>query len=294
MNNVVSIIIPAYNSQKYIKRTIESVLAQTYKHFEILIIDDGSSDETVKEIVKIEDERIRIICNEYNMGACFSRNRGVLEAKGEYIAFQDSDDIWHEDKLEICMRTLQKRQCDVVFSSYVLNDKIVEPLFDLNNSENKLLDHMKHFCVGTPTIVAKRNVFLEEKFDTNLPRLQDYEVMIRVLQRFDVYYINKPLVHRYLQKDGITANHKKGIVALNYILNKYEDIIESDKEIKAKLYEVLGKCYENNGESGYSSFVLAYHAKPSFKRYIMCMVSRLGVFKITHLVISKLKRTDIL
>ena len=294
MNNFVSIIIPAYNSQKYIKKTIESVLSQTYENFEILIIDDASSDETVHEIKKMGDQRIRIICNENNMGACASRNRGVSEAKGDYIAFQDSDDIWHVDKLEICMRTLEEKQCDVVFSSYVLNDKMIEPRFNLNNSENKFLDHMKHFCIGTPTIVAKRKVFIEEKFDTNLPRLQDYEVMLRVLQRFNVYYIDRPLVYRYLQMDGITANHQKGIDAFNYIFMKYAQVIENNKSIQARLYDVLGKCYENKGESGYSSFVSAYQAEPSTSRYIICIVSRLRIYRIMHAIVSKIKGTDIL
>lgn len=95
----VSVIIPVYNADKYIAATVESVLAQTYKNFEILIIDDGSPDKSLKVCQQFQDSRIKIIC-QANRGLPGARNTGIRHAQGDYIAFLDADDIWLPNKLE--------------------------------------------------------------------------------------------------------------------------------------------------------------------------------------------------
>ena len=96
----ISVIIPTYNRAKELKRSVESVLAQTYDNFELIIVDDGSKDNTQEVIASIPDERIRYIKLEQNRGAAGARNEGVRASKCDLIAFQDSDDIWREEKLE--------------------------------------------------------------------------------------------------------------------------------------------------------------------------------------------------
>ena len=107
-NTLVSIISPAYNSAKTIDATIRSVLAQTYPHWEMLIADDGSKDDTVERVRAYDDSRIRLLINEKNMGPAATRNRLISEARGRYIAFLDTDDEWLPAKLERQLQLLQQ------------------------------------------------------------------------------------------------------------------------------------------------------------------------------------------
>lgn len=100
MNDLVSIVMPSYNTGKYIGDSIRSVLAQTYENWELIIVDDCSSDDTDEVVSAFFDSRIRYFKNEKNSGAAVSRNRALREAKGRWIAFLDSDDLWHPEKLE--------------------------------------------------------------------------------------------------------------------------------------------------------------------------------------------------
>ena len=100
MNDLVSIIMPSYNTGRFIKESIESVLAQTYSNWELIIVDDCSTDNTDEIVAQFTDERIKYLKNEVNSGAAVSRNRALREAKGKWIAFLDSDDLWLPEKLE--------------------------------------------------------------------------------------------------------------------------------------------------------------------------------------------------
>lgn len=115
----VSIIIPTYNRSKTIKRSINSVLYQTYDDFEIIVIDDGSSDGTDKVIKEFNDSRIKYVRHELNRGASAARNTGIKLSRGKYIAFQDSDDVWVPDKLEKQMNVFKSSENNfgVVFSA---------------------------------------------------------------------------------------------------------------------------------------------------------------------------------
>ena len=114
----VSVVMPAYNAARYIEASISSVQAQSFSDWELLVIDDASNDETLKILERMsgKESRIRVLRNESNRGVAESRNRGVLEAKGEWIAFLDSDDLWRADKLEKQLGLIDTNsQCDMVF-----------------------------------------------------------------------------------------------------------------------------------------------------------------------------------
>jgi len=111
MNDLVSIITPTYNCGKYIAETIESVLAQTYTNWEMIIVDDCSTDNTKEIVESYKDERIKYFCNDKNSGAAISRNKALREANGEWIAFLDSDDLWLPEKLEHQLAFMKKNSC---------------------------------------------------------------------------------------------------------------------------------------------------------------------------------------
>lgn len=119
MNDSVSIIMPSFNTAVYISETIDSVINQTYKNWELIIVDDCSTDNT-DDVVKqyLGDERIRYIKNEINSGAAVSRNRALREAKGRWIAFLDSDDLWEPEKLEKQIRFMTENGCSFSYTDY--------------------------------------------------------------------------------------------------------------------------------------------------------------------------------
>ena len=120
MEPLVSVIMPAYNSRNTIGRAIQSVLAQTYKRFELLVIDDGSTDNTVDIVNSYmkTDSRIVLLHNPKNLGVAASRNHGCRKAQGEYLAFLDSDDVWFEDKLEKQVSFMLQKGCDLSCTAY--------------------------------------------------------------------------------------------------------------------------------------------------------------------------------
>lgn len=126
IENLVSIIMPSYNTEKYIFESIESVIAQTYKNWELLIIDDCSEDLTIQIIQKYLKvyPNIFLIQLEKNSGAAVSRNKGIEKANGEYIAFLDSDDLWEENKLEIQINFMKENNCAFSFTEYMEIDEM--------------------------------------------------------------------------------------------------------------------------------------------------------------------------
>ena len=118
MNDLVSIIMPSYNAEKYIKSAIHSILRQTYASWELIIVDDCSRDNTVDIIRNFDDSRIRLFKNKKNSGAAISRNKALREAKGKYIAFLDSDDIWAPTKLEEQLAFMKKKGYAFTYTDY--------------------------------------------------------------------------------------------------------------------------------------------------------------------------------
>ena len=129
MNALVSIIMPSYNTARFISETIQSVLSQSYTNWELLIVDDCSTDNT-DEVVRefLVDTRIHYMKNEKNSGAAVSRNKALREAKGKWIAFLDSDDLWEPDKLQKQIAYMEKHDYHFSYTNYIENDE--ESRFD--------------------------------------------------------------------------------------------------------------------------------------------------------------------
>ncbi len=115
-NTVISVIIPTYNRETKLLMSVESVLSQSYRDIEIIIVDDGSTDHTEDAVRLLKDSRIRYIRHPRNLGASKARNTGVINANGEYVAFHDSDDVWHADKLEEELKALLASDAEWFFA----------------------------------------------------------------------------------------------------------------------------------------------------------------------------------
>ena len=250
MNELVSIIMPVYNREKTIRRAVDSVLKQTYANFELIIVDDGSADDSVKIVEQYSDSRIKLIRLESNQGANAARNIGIKNASGEYIAFQDSDDEWYHNKLEMQMAKF-KTKCDAVFCPYILVDGTSRKMygFEYDNSysmNDQLKETLKKYnVIGTPTLILKKKT-LEDVglFDETLPRLQDYELVLRIIKKYTFGYVPEVLVNAYREGKAISTNDDSYIEAYESIIKKHFGFLN----IEAVIY---GLCELYYGKKEY-------------------------------------------
>lgn len=233
---MVSVIIPTYNRANIIKRSIESVLTQSYQDFEIIIVDDLSTDDTSRVIQEFNDSRIYYLKNEKRMGANGARNAGIQCAHGDYIAFQDSDDIWRNDKLEKQMCMFQKRkELDIVYSRYIRHcaDGKAMLVPEEKYAQNLLQEEISHTLaslnvIGTPTMIVKKKCFDEcRMFDLNIPRFQDWEINIEFVQHYKYGFIDEALVDAYVSTDSITNTTGTELVSKALILKKHQEFFDT-------------------------------------------------------------------
>jgi glycosyltransferase involved in cell wall biosynthesis len=201
----VSVIIPTYNSARYLVEAVDSVLAQTVTDLEILVIDDGSTDQT-EAVMRKHDPRLRYI-RQNNSGVAVARNRGIQESRGTYVAFLDADDTWYSQKLERQLSELGKnpglRAC---YSAFCVADSNLVPL-EVRRNERKgsaLEDLLlRGNIIGTPsTVVCERALFGEVGgFDPALSQCADWEMWVRLAAVTEFLFIDEPLI-TYRQHDG--------------------------------------------------------------------------------------------
>lgn len=187
---LISVIIPAYNSEKTIQETIESVLKQTFSDFELIIVNDGSTDTTLEIISSIKDPRIKVFTYP-NAGVAVSRNRGISHSTGEFISFLDADDLWTADKLEAQLKALQENPEAAVAYSWL--DSIDESGNFLRpgtrTTENGNI-YDKLFLIpfvssGSNGLIRRQPLIEIDGFDESLAASQDYDLYLRLAARYD-------------------------------------------------------------------------------------------------------------
>lgn len=228
----ISVIIPTYNREKTIEYCLKSVIQQTLKPYEIIIVDDFSKDNTINVIKKMNIENLKIIKLEKNSGAQVARNRGIIEAKGEWIAFHDSDDEWVKQKLEKSINKALNGNFDMVYSSYYIKkdktqDMYVERIRNIEGeSYKKLLDNP---APGFPSIVVKKKCFIENGLlDEKVLAYQEWDTSINISKNYKIGYIDEPLFIYHLHEgETISKNNLRGARGYEYIVNKNKnDIIK--------------------------------------------------------------------
>ncbi len=279
----VSVIIPTYNRGKRISDSISSVLNQTYKNFELIIVDDCSTDNTMDVLKKINDPRIVILRQPKNMGACAARNRGIDESRGSIIAFQDSDDLWNERKLERQISELYNNRADITFcAAQRTMNGVTEFLPEVRGSG--FIDKRKlqtKSIVSTQMLVGFSECFKAEKFDVRFPRYQDYDLVIRLAEKYKFYYVDEPLVSILVQSDSITNDSKKLITARKLLIEKYADLMVDNKEMKCDMFKSLLHNEAKNGISDPSAAINLFSTQKTFKNAMLVIMSILGVYKYT-------------
>jgi len=279
-NPTVSVIIPTYNRARLIKRAIQSVLNQTYQDFEIIVVDDGSTDNTEEVVKSFNDPRIRYIRHEKNKGTAAARNTGIKAARGKFIAFQDSDDEWLPEKLEKQMKVFENApaKVGVVYTGFWRienNKKIYIPFSWVKQKEGNVhKELLKGNFIGLPTVLIKKECFRKGgMFDEKLPRFQDWELVIRLSKYYNFKCIDEPLVISYYTSDSISANNEALIKALKLILSKHFDDFAEDKKLLSKCYFSIGHnlCLNNNFKEGRNYLIKAIKTFPFNIKYLLAI-----------------------
>lgn len=284
---MVSVIIPSYNRALTIKRSVFSVLNQTYKDIEVIVVDDCSSDNTREVIEGIDDDRLRYYCLEENSGACVARNKGIELAKGEYIAFQDSDDEWLPNKLEVQMKKLKASKADVCFCKMkqFFSDGSSEKFFPKGLQEG-IVNYEKLYefsRVSTQTIFAKREVCMKHKFDRLVTKSQDYDWVIRAGEEYRFYYTDSVLVNQYFQSDSITKGGKiKSIEMCKYFLKKYSDKCKNNKSFHAALINQIAHNKRILGKDPSFEYKTLYKMTRSWKYLLFYLLFKFRKGKKHH------------
>lgn len=242
----VSVIIPTYNRANLIKRSIDSILDQTYTDFEIIIVDDGSTDNTNEIIEQYTDERIRYIRHKINKGAPGAMNTGIKNSKGDFLSFQGSDDKWLPEKLQKEMLIFKESSSDVgvVYSgiwSIEKNERKYKPDSNIQKKEGRIHNELLkgNFVNGLSSI--KKECF--EKcglFDENLFGLEDWELYIRISKNYEFRIVDEPLMIAYNAEGNISSNYLKLFNAKKIIIEKHFKEFSKDKKVLAINYGILG------------------------------------------------------
>lgn len=246
----VSVIIPTYNRRHTLKRCIDSVLNQTYRNFEIIIVDDCSTDGTMEfveaEYGAITEINIVYVRNDNNLGAGASRNVGVSYASGEYIAFHDSDDEWYYDKLEKQMNCFAKcnQKIGAVYSLFYTNgvgSEIYPPerVGIIYKSGYVFYTLLLNSLVGMITLVMRKSVFLEMGgFNEQLHSLEDYELTIRIARKYGIMLVDEVLAVAYESENSVGKRNTDKIITQCYIMNLYSSELALSG-LKRKKFEMV-------------------------------------------------------
>lgn len=225
MKELISIIVPVYNAEKFIRETMDCVLAQTYPQWELLLVEDGSRDGSVDVIEKYikekDDTRVKLICQPSNQGAAKARNRGVREAAGRYIAYLDADDLWPPEKLERELNFMKEKEAAFVFTGYEFADergvgtgKIVRVPKTLNYRQA-----LSNTTIFTTTVMFDTDKISKELLEMPDIKSEDTALWWKVLkQGYTAYGLNENLAEYRRAGKSLSSNK---LEALRRIWNLY-------------------------------------------------------------------------
>lgn len=257
---LVSVVIPVFNREKTVGRAISSVLNQSYKNLEMIVVDDCSDDNSLEVIREFQDERIKVIALKRNSGANAARNKGIMAARGQYVAFQDSDDEWDKDKLRIQVHEMLDRDLSACFCAHCLTDGAGETIIpndygDKEKYETGLVNVLADGnVISTQTLIVRKDVFgIIGYFDEEMPRLQDYEFVIRLVQKRKIGYIARPLASVYRTCVSISTNKNALQEAIALLLKKHGNFLNKesllslfwDSEFNGLDLRNVGRLYTN-------------------------------------------------
>ena len=286
----VSVLMPVYKTnEKYLKEAIDSILKQTYKDFELIILEDCPEDDREAIVKSYDDTRIKYIKNEKNMGIAFSRNRLISIAKGEYIAMADSDDISYSLRLEKQVSYLDEHK-DVSlvgawYECFPQSAKIAE--FPENVS---LLDMLKWCAIAQPCVMFRKSDFENKqlKYDNNFITAEDYDLWCRALMcGCKLSNIQEVLLKYRVHPNSVShTKNKQTFLGASKVQNKIVTCLTEDKSLQKKLLE----SFTNNGALRIEKVVYLFNIIPFIKIKIKDKIQKWKLFNLFPIV--KIKETN--
>ena len=222
--DLVSIIIPVYNAERFLDDTINTVLNQTYDNWELILVNDCSTDNSKKVAKKYLSDKIKWIENKVNSGAALTRNRGIDEAKGRFICFLDADDLWDKDKLQKQVKFMKESECAFSFTGYEFADENGNPngkkVFVPNKISYK--QALRNTTIWTSTVMFDMNKFTKDDIYMPNVRSEDTACWWKVLKKvYFAYGLNEVLSY-YRRTQGTLSSNK--IKAIKRIWNLYRNV----------------------------------------------------------------------
>lgn len=223
-NLKVSIVMPSFNASRYIGEAIESVLSQTHTNWELIIVDDCSSDDTVEKISEYasKDPRIKYFTNQKNQGAAYSRNFALRQANGEYVAFLDCDDKWDRDKLFKQLMFMELNNYNFSYTKYSLIDKNSNEIGILMSGPPKITKKMMIRCCypGCLTVMYKREILPTLQIPDSIKKRNDYAMWILLSQKSNCYLLDENLAKYRKTNEGISSVSKYKLFKNHVIMFK--------------------------------------------------------------------------
>jgi glycosyltransferase involved in cell wall biosynthesis len=268
----VSVVIPAFNRAASIGAAIASVLRQTWADFELIVVDDGSTDGTLEAAARVPDPRIRLVANPGNLGAAAARNTGIREARGAWVAFQDSDDEWLPLKLEKQMARLLAPGADFVagFCGMMVigraegQDRGRPRIAYLPHSGLRQVEGdieralLAGNFVSTQTLVARRDVlFAIGGFDESLPAVEDWDCALRLAGQGPIAFLDEPLVLQRFSHNSLSRDLARRLAARAAIVEKHRVLYALHPEFLASVLAVNAGCHVRLGNLADAQAVLA-------------------------------------
>ena len=193
----VSVVVPTYNRAYRLEETLRSVVNQTYQDFELIVVDDGSTDDTSKVMQSFPDAQY--VSLKKNYGVSRARNIGITCAKGNYICFLDSDDLWDEKKLQVQVQWMEENpDCQVCYTDevWIRGGVRVNPMNKHRKYSGDIFRYCLPLCIVSPSSAMLRGVIFDDigNFDESLPVCEDYDLWLRIAMKYTFHFIEKPLI----------------------------------------------------------------------------------------------------
>lgn len=241
----VSVIIPTYQHAHFVGQAIQSVLAQTYKDYEIIVVDDGSSDNTSEVLAEFGDQ-VTVIYQE-NRGLSAARNTGIRASKGEYVAFLDADDVWMPAKLEKQVPLFERnKRVGLICSDILFFDESGDrssTAFETNRPQSGMI-HSVIFILSfmpMPTVMVRRSCFDDVGyFDETLTSCEDHDMWLRISKKWAVDFVNEPLA-KY--RDSANQMHNNPARMLSNLIRVQEKAFAESPELRQLDQDTLDRCF---------------------------------------------------
>ena len=274
---MLTVVVPTYNRARMLGRALRSVLSQTYESFEVIVVDDGSIDETESVVRDFQDPRVRYVRHETNAGVSVARNTGVRMAKARWVVFLDSDDEMLPTLLEQVNQAVEQATEDVGFlwcglqrirehegGRETVRQEVWNPVFGSREEAYRCFLKNRHFgsCSGFGVKVSA--YWAVGGFDEGLAQAEDVDLLLRLVRRYDFTVVEDVLINYYVHK-GARVSRASVARALGYraVLEKYRADVMADREAAHDFYSRIWGCYYG---SGHYSMAQLYGLKAVWQR----------------------------